>query len=184
MKGKIKAVSIFIHNIASRFWIITVLVTYWFNRMSGKDTELLSVLQGLKEEYFRLGLISALVTLISGAGRLIGPKELSEEDEKREIKSFKYIYLLLFAFFAPRIYWWYRLTGPRREFLYLGLACIVVVLLSGAVTIFIFDYLRKIYSKDAKKYERAWVIMWIVFHIILLLVLGVGVYWQYKVAFK
>ncbi len=62
----------------------------------------------------------------------------------------------------------------KRQFFYIGLGCIAMVLATGAGRSF--TYVNNIYGKDAEKMRR---FLLIVKHILLLVLFGFGTYWQY-----
>ena len=63
----------------------------------------------------------------------------------------------------------------KRQFFYIGLVCIVVVLATGAGRSF--TYVSNVYGKDGEKMRR---ILLIIKHIVLLTVFGWGTWWQYS----
>jgi putative copper export protein len=73
------------------------------------------------------------------------------------------------------------LTALEREFFYIGLVCIGIVLLTGAGRTFTYAYIGEVYGGDAEKIRRK---MLIIKHVVLLLVFSVGTYWQYTMAFN
>lgn len=90
------------------------------------------------------------------------------------------------------IYWLNRLSlertelqsllgGLKKEFFYLGLACAVVVFITGAGRTFTYAYTGRVYGEDAEKLRRR---MLLIKHIILFSVFFAGTYWQYTIVFK
>lgn len=73
------------------------------------------------------------------------------------------------------------LGGLKKEFFYIGLVCVAVVLLAGVGRTFTYAYIGSVYGKDAEKLRRK---MLIVKHIILFSVFGAGIYWQYTMVFR
>jgi len=71
------------------------------------------------------------------------------------------------------------LFGLKKQFFYAGLVCVVVVFATGAGRTF--TYVDNVYGPDAEKRRRK---MLIIKHIVLLLVFGIGVFWQYKMTFR
>jgi hypothetical protein len=69
----------------------------------------------------------------------------------------------------------------KREFFYLGLVCVAVVLAGGVGRTFTYAYVGKVYGEEAEQVRRK---MLIVKHIVLFFVFGAGIYWQYTMAFK
>lgn len=70
------------------------------------------------------------------------------------------------------------ILGLKKQFFYLGIACVLLVLATGAGRTF--TYVGDFYGKEAEKTRRK---MIIIKHIILLGVFGLGLYWQYTMAF-
>lgn len=90
------------------------------------------------------------------------------------------------------VYWLHRITGQHpemheflkslmREFFYLGLGCVALVLLGGTGRTFTYAYIGNVYGEDAEKLRRR---MLMVKHILLLLIFGAGIYWQYIMIFS
>ena len=71
------------------------------------------------------------------------------------------------------------LSPLEKEFFYLGLACVGIVLLTGMGRTF--TYIENVYGKDAEKLRKK---MLIVKHILLFGIFGTGTYWQYTMAFS
>lgn len=88
------------------------------------------------------------------------------------------------------VYWVHRLEmqgevgtiffGLKKQFFYLGLACVAVVLLAGIGRTFTYAYIGDVYGKDAEKLRRK---MLLIKHIILFLVFGSGIWWQYSMVY-
>lgn len=68
----------------------------------------------------------------------------------------------------------------KKEFFYIGLACAVVVFITGAGRTFTYVYTGKVYGEDAEKLRRK---MLLIKHIILFSVFFAGTYWQYTMVF-
>jgi putative copper export protein len=66
------------------------------------------------------------------------------------------------------------LLGLKRHFFSLGLACVAVVLIAGAGRTF--TYVGDVYGADAEKMRKK---MLIIKHVVLFVVFGSGIYWQY-----
>jgi uncharacterized membrane protein len=66
----------------------------------------------------------------------------------------------------------------KKQFFYFGLGCVAVVLATGAGRTF--TYITDVYGPDAEKMRRR---MLIIKHIVLFLVFGSGIYWQYTMTF-
>lgn len=88
------------------------------------------------------------------------------------------------------IYWLHRLPLDRpeiksvisplkKEFFFLGLACVGIVLITGMGRTF--TYAGNIYGEDAEKLRRR---MLIVKHIVLFSAFGAGIYWQYIMVYR
>ncbi len=73
------------------------------------------------------------------------------------------------------------LTGLQKEFFYIGLVCVVIVFLAGMGRTFVYAHIGDVYGKDAEKMRRK---MLFFKHIVLLVVFGAGIYWQYVMIFK
>jgi putative copper export protein len=70
------------------------------------------------------------------------------------------------------------LFGLKRQLFYAGLACVVLVFVTGAGRTF--TYIGDVYGKDAEQVRRK---MLVIKHIILVIVFGLGVWWQYTMVF-
>lgn len=71
------------------------------------------------------------------------------------------------------------LENIQKRFFYIGLACVATVLATGAGRTF--TYVSNVYGEDAEKIRKRLLILK---HIILFIVFGVGIYWQYVITFK
>ncbi len=88
------------------------------------------------------------------------------------------------------VYWLHRyaakpelqelLFGLKKQFFFLGLACVAVVFAAGAGRTFTYAYVGNVYGEDAEKLRRK---MLIVKHIVLFVVFGLGIVWQYSMVF-
>lgn len=67
----------------------------------------------------------------------------------------------------------------QKEFFHIGIACIVVVFGAGAGRTF--TYVNNVYGEDAETSRRR---MLIVKHAILLIVFGLGTFWQYWMIYR
>ena len=66
----------------------------------------------------------------------------------------------------------------KKQFFYFGIACVIVVLATGAGRTF--TYVGNVYGEDAEKMRRK---MLLIKHIILLSVFGAGTCWQFFMTF-
>ena len=71
------------------------------------------------------------------------------------------------------------ITALKKQFFWFGIACVVMVFATGAGRTF--TYVGNVYGADAERMRRS---MLIIKHIILFLVFGAGVYWQYLMTFR
>lgn len=71
--------------------------------------------------------------------------------------------------------------GLKKQFFYLGLGCVAIVLLAGIGRTFTYAYIGSVYGEDAEKLRRN---MLIIKHIVLLTVFGSGIYWQWTMVFR
>jgi hypothetical protein len=67
----------------------------------------------------------------------------------------------------------------QKEFFYIGIVCIFIVLGAGAGRTF--TYIPNVYGEDAEKSRRK---MLITKHLILLAVFGLGTFWQYRMTYR
>ena len=67
----------------------------------------------------------------------------------------------------------------KKQFFFLGLFCIGVVLLSGVGRSF--TYVSNVYGKNVEKRRR---LMLFIKHLVLFSVFGIGTYWQYVTIFR
>ena len=72
------------------------------------------------------------------------------------------------------------LDGLERQFFWAGIACVAVVLLAGMGRTFTYAYIGEVYGADAEKLRKK---MLIVKHVVLMLIFGSGIYWQYLMVF-
>lgn len=89
------------------------------------------------------------------------------------------------------IYWIHRKATPpgledfflglKKEFFYLGLVCVGIVILSGIGRTFTYAYIGNVYGETSEKLRRR---MLIIKHIILFSVFGAGIYWQYLMVYR
>ncbi len=70
------------------------------------------------------------------------------------------------------------LLDLQKQFFYIGIACVLMVFTTGAGRSF--TYIGNVYGKDAERLRRK---MLIYKHIILFLVFGAGIYWQYSMIY-
>ena len=71
------------------------------------------------------------------------------------------------------------LQGLQRQFFWVGVACVVLVMATGAGRTF--TYVEGFYGEDAEKARRKTLI---VKHVVLLTVFGLGTWWQWAMAFR
>jgi putative copper export protein len=71
------------------------------------------------------------------------------------------------------------ITALKMQFFWFGIACVVTVFATGAGRTF--TYVGNVYGADAEKVRRR---MLIIKHIVLFLVFGTGIYWQYIMTFR
>lgn len=85
--------------------------------------------------------------------------------------------------------WWLRniegkqgldFFGLKKQFFWLGLACVAVVLLAGVGRTFVYAYIGDVYGSDAEKLRKK---MLLIKHISLFLVFGSGIFWQWTMIF-
>ena len=67
-----------------------------------------------------------------------------------------------------------QLLKLQKQFFFLGLACVVMVMATGAGRSF--TYVENVYGEDAEKMRRK---LLIIKHILLFAIFGCGTYWQY-----
>ncbi len=73
------------------------------------------------------------------------------------------------------------LKNLQKEFFYIGLACVGIVFLAGIGRTFTYAYIGNVYGKNAEPLRRK---MLIVKHIALIIVFGLGIYWQWRIIFS
>jgi putative copper export protein len=71
------------------------------------------------------------------------------------------------------------ISGLKKEFFYLGLIFVAIVLFTGIGRTF--TYIESAYGEDAEKLRKR---MLIIKHIILFTIFSIGTYWQYRTVFK
>lgn len=69
--------------------------------------------------------------------------------------------------------------GLKKQLFWAGIACVVTVFATGAGRSF--TYVDNVYGKDAEKARKR---LLIIKHIILLVVFGSGIFWQYTMVFR
>jgi len=72
------------------------------------------------------------------------------------------------------------LDGLERQFFRAGIACVAVVLLAGMGRTFTYAHIGSVYGEDAENLRRK---MLVVKHVVLALIFGSGIYWQYSMVF-
>jgi hypothetical protein len=70
------------------------------------------------------------------------------------------------------------ISGLKKQLFYAGIACVLVVLATGAGRTF--TYVDQVYGEDAERVRRK---MLLIKHVFLLTVFGAGIMWQYSMAF-
>ncbi|HCJ67461.1 MAG TPA: hypothetical protein DHV62_09135 [Elusimicrobia bacterium] len=189
-----------IHSSVSKFWLATVFTVYWLDWLSRKNLELVSIVEGLKKEFFYLGLFCAVIFILAGMRSILTirigmkkegenwiPPAMSPLKEKMEVLVVTFIFI--FLFFGGRICWQLRtIPGTQTVKFFLLLIAtwaIIVVFLPGLLLEYaLFTYLPNIYRGDIKRYRRIYMGIIRIMHIVLLLILGAGTYWQYRIAFR
>jgi putative copper export protein len=88
------------------------------------------------------------------------------------------------------VYWLHRLEsrqelgtlffGLKKQFFFLGLGCVAVVLVAGMGRTFTYAYVGSVYGEDAERLRRKMLVMK---HIILFIVFGLGIWWQYTMVY-
>lgn len=87
------------------------------------------------------------------------------------------------------VYWLHRIDDAglkaaavklMKEFFYLGLICVAIVFVAGMGRTFTYAHIGHVYGEDAEKLRKK---MLIVKHVVLILVFGSGLYWQYSMVF-
>lgn len=71
------------------------------------------------------------------------------------------------------------LTSIKKDFFHISLVCVAIVFLAGIGRTF--TYISNVYGEDAEKTRRK---MLMIKHVILSLVFGSGIYWQYITVFR
>jgi len=72
------------------------------------------------------------------------------------------------------------LDGLERQFFWAGIVSVVIVLLAGMGRTFTYAHIGSVYGEDAEKLRRK---MLIIKHVVLMLIFGSGIYWQYTLVF-
>ena len=70
-------------------------------------------------------------------------------------------------------------VGLQKNFFYLGLFCVFLVMATGAGRSF--TYVGNVYGEDAEKVRRR---MLLVKHVVLFVLFGLGTWWQYSLVFS
>lgn len=70
------------------------------------------------------------------------------------------------------------ISGLEKQLFYAGIACVVLVFATGAGRTF--TYVGDVYGRDAERIRRR---MLVIKHIVLVIVFGLGVWWQYMMVF-
>jgi uncharacterized membrane protein len=71
------------------------------------------------------------------------------------------------------------ISGLKKEFFYIGLAFVAIVLISGTGRTF--TYIGSVYGEDVEKTRKK---MLIIKHVILFTIFSIGIYWQYRTVFN
>jgi len=69
--------------------------------------------------------------------------------------------------------------GLKRQLFYAGIVCVILVFATGAGRSF--TYVGNVYGPDAERIRRK---MLIIKHVVLIVVFGLGIYWQYTMVFR
>ncbi len=87
------------------------------------------------------------------------------------------------------VYWLHRteqekglgslLLDLKKQFFYIGLACVGTVFIAGAGRMF--TYVGNVYGDEAEKLRRR---MLIIKHVLLITVFGAGIFWQYVMIYR
>jgi hypothetical protein len=72
-------------------------------------------------------------------------------------------------------------AGLKRELFYTGLGCVAVVLLTGIGRTFTYANVLNIYGENSEELRRR---MLILKHVMLLIIFGSGIYWQWSMTFR
>ncbi len=112
MTGVFRIIIGFIHDFAAGCWAATVLAVYWLERIQDREQTLKSILQGLQQDFFYIGVGCIVLVLISGWGRVFtymnnvyGP---GTESNRRRLLIIKHV--VLFMVFGVGTYWTYRMA--------------------------------------------------------------------------
>ena len=102
----------FIHDFAAGCWAATVLAVYWLNRSSNDQVKV--ILDGLKEDFFYIGLGCIAIVFIAGAGRTFTYAYIGDvygvEAEKMRKKMLIIKHVILFVVFGIGTYWQYTMV--------------------------------------------------------------------------
>jgi len=72
------------------------------------------------------------------------------------------------------------LDALELQLFWAGIACVAIVLLAGMGRTFTYAYIGSVYGEDAERLRRR---MLIIKHVVLMLIFGSGIYWQYTLVF-
>ena len=88
------------------------------------------------------------------------------------------------------VYWIHRieldknlgglLSGLKKQFFFIGLACVGTVLIAGAGRMFTYAYVGKVYGEEAEMLRKR---MLIIKHVVLTILFCAGIYWQYVLVY-
>ncbi len=88
------------------------------------------------------------------------------------------------------VYWIHRMEleknlgalffGLKKQFFFIGLACVGTVLAAGAGRMFTYAYVGNVYGDEGEKLRKR---MLVVKHIILFVLFSAGIYWQYELVY-
>ncbi|MBI5099405.1 MAG: hypothetical protein HZB30_09240 [Nitrospirae bacterium] len=71
------------------------------------------------------------------------------------------------------------MLGLKKQLFYAGIGCVILVFAMGAGRSF--TYVTDVYGPDAERIRRKMLIMK---HVLLIVIFGLGTYWQYTIVFK
>lgn len=191
------------HSSVTKFWMSTVFAVYWLNWFSlsahsGKNAELEPLVSSLKKEFFYLGLICILIYEFAGFGNALSLRStMRKEGDKwippamsplrKKLKVLTITYLLILFLFGGRIYWQLSSvpgSGMRILFLLLIISWAVAVFLFGLIEHSLLTHVDNLGKENVQKYRKLWFRTVRIMHIVLLSILGAGIYWQYTLTFR
>jgi uncharacterized membrane protein len=108
MKKTLKVLNAYIHDFASAFWVVTVLIIYWTNSAAfPAGTE--EFFFKFKKDFFYIGIGCLAVIVITGAGRtlLYSTGDYGEESEAVRKKILIIKHIIGFIIYGGGTYWQY-----------------------------------------------------------------------------